>query len=333
VGAVLGPECIHSEDRARVLTADERFERGRQERFGEEYRLIAKDGSVVWVREEAVLVRDEAGEPIFWQGVIFDLTERKETEEALRRSEVSLAKSQRISHLGTWEWDIVTGEVWWSDETYRIQGLDPAEGMDLREKVEEAFFPGDLPRYRRKIDEALSGEAEGYDHEHRIRRPDGEVRWVHGQAEVVRGEGGEPLRMIGTVHDVTERKVLEDRLRRQAYYDHLTDLPNRQLFLDRLEQALARTERRRGSGIAVLFMDLDGFKVTNDSLGHDTGDRLLVEVAKRLKRCLRLEDTLARFGGDEFTVLLEEIEGADAALRVAQRITEKFQRPFALRGW
>jgi diguanylate cyclase (GGDEF)-like protein len=138
--------------------------------------------------------------------------------------------------------------------------------------------------------------------------------------------------MIGTVHDVTERKVLEDRLRRQAYYDHLTDLPNRQLFLDRLEQALARTERRRGSGIAVLFLDLDDFKTVNDTLGHGTGDRVLVEVAKRLKRCLRPEDTLARFGGDEFTVLIEEVEGADAALRVTQRITEKFQRPFVLDG-
>ena len=328
---LLWPECIHSEDRARVLTADERFERGRQERFGEEYRLIAKDGSVVWVREEAVLVRDEAGKPIFWQGVIFDLTERKETEESLRRSEISLAKSQRISHLGTWEWDVALGEVWWSDETYRIQGVDPGEGIDLREKVEEAFFPGDLPRYRRKIDEALSGKAEGYDYEHRIRRPDGEVRWVHGKAEVVRGEGGEPLKMIGTVHDVTERKVLEDRLRRQAYYDHLTDLPNRQLFLDRLEQALARIERR-ASGIAVLFLDLDDFKTVNDTLGHVTGDRVLVEVAKRLKRCLRPEDTLARFGGDEFTVLIEEVEGVDAALRVTQRITEKFQRPFVLDG-
>jgi diguanylate cyclase (GGDEF)-like protein/PAS domain S-box-containing protein len=328
----LWPERLHPEDRDRVLAADERFEREREERFGEEYRLIAKDGSVVWVREEAVLVRDEAGEPLFWQGVIFDLTERKETEEALRRSEASLAKSQRIAHLGTWEWDVVTGEVWWSEETYRIHGLEPTEGMDLRAKVEEAFLPEDLPRYRRKIDEALSGEAEGYDHEHRIRRPDGEVRWVHGQAEVVRDEGGEPLRMIGTVHDLTERRVLEDRLRRQAYYDHLTDLPNRQLFLDRLGRALTRTTRRRGRRVAMLFMDLDGFKVINDTLGHDTGDRLLVEVAKRLKRCLRPEDTLARFGGDEFTVLIEEVEGADQALRVTQRITKKFQRPFALDG-
>jgi len=286
----------------------------------------------VWVREEAVLVRDEAGAPIFWQGVIFDLTERKETEEALRRSEASLAESQRIAQLGTWEWDVVTGEVWWSEETYRIHGLDPTERLALREKVEEALFPEDLPRYRRKIDEALSGEAEGYDHEHRIRRPNGEVRWVHGRAEVVRGEGGEALRMIGTVYDVTERKVLEDRLRHQAYYDTLTDLPNRRLFMDRLGRALARTRRIRLRRVAVLFMDLDNFKVINDSLSHDTGDRLLVEVAKRLKRCLRPEDTLARFGGDEFTVLLEEIEGADEALRVTNRITKKFRRPFVLDG-
>jgi diguanylate cyclase (GGDEF)-like protein/PAS domain S-box-containing protein len=315
-----------------VLTADERFERGRQERFGEEYRLIAKDGSVVWVREEAVLVRDEAGEPLFWQGVIFDLTKRKETEEALRRSEASLAKSQRISHLGTWEWDVVTGEAWWSEETYRIHGLEPTEGMDLRAKVEEAFLPEDLPRYRRKIDEALSGEAEGYVHEHRIRRPDGEVRWVHGQAEVVRGEVGEPLRMIGTVHDVTERKALEDRLRYQAYYDALTGLPNRQLFLDRLGRALARTRRRRDRRVALLFMDLDGFKVINDSLGHEVGDLLLVAVAARLKGCLRPEDTLARFGGDEFVVLVEDVEAADEAVRVAERIIDELKNRFVLGG-
>ncbi len=201
----LWPERLHPDDRERVLVADEHFESGAGEQFSEEYRLIAKDGSVVWVREEAVLVEDELGNPLFWQGILHDITERKEAEEALMRSEANLADSQRIAHLGTWEWDIVTGEVWWSDETYRIHGFDPGRQLDFREKVEEAFFPEDLPRYRRKIDEALSGEAEGYDYEHRIRRPHGEVRWVHGQAEVVRGEGGEPLRMIGTVHDVTER--------------------------------------------------------------------------------------------------------------------------------
>ncbi|HLL39979.1 MAG TPA: EAL domain-containing protein, partial [Rubrobacteraceae bacterium] len=173
---------------------------------------------------------------------------------------------------------------------------------------------------------------EGYVHEHRIRRPDGEVRWVHGQAEVVRGESGESLRMIGTVHDVTERKALEDRLRYQAYYDALTGLPNRQLFLDRLGRALARTRRGRDRRVALLFMDLDGFKVVNDSLGHEVGDLLLVAVAVRLKGCLRPEDTLARFGGDEFVLLVEDVEAADEAVRVAERIIDELKNRFVLGG-
>jgi diguanylate cyclase (GGDEF)-like protein/PAS domain S-box-containing protein len=296
-----------------------------------EYRVRAADGS--WRYMEPIL-SNRLSDP-HMAGVVAnlrDVTERKETEEALRSSETSLTESQRIAHLGTWEWDVVTGEVWWSEETYHIYGFDPGEGINLREKVEEAFFPEDLSRYRRKIDEALSGEAEGYDYEHRIRRPDGAVRWVHGQAEVIRGEGGGPLRIIGTVHDVTERKALEDRLRYQAFHDPLTDLPNRELFVDRLGHALARTERQRGRRVAVLFMDLDDFKVINDSLGHEAGDRLLVAVAERLKGCLRPEDTLARFGGDEFTVLLEDVEGPEEAVLVAERIIDAVRDPFVLAG-
>ena len=321
---------VHLEDRERMQAEDERTgEPG--EVFASEYRVVHRDGRTVWVRNESVLIEDEEGGSRYWQGFMIDITERKHAEEALTRSEALLAESQRIAHLGTWEWDVETGEVWWSDETYRIHGFAPGEGINLREKVEEAFFPEDLPVYKRKIEEALSGEAEGYDFRHRIRRPDGVVRWVHGQAEVVRGEGGEPLRMIGTVHDVTERKALEERLRHQAFHDPLTDLPNRQLFVDRLGQALRRT-RRQQNRVAVLFMDLDGFKVVNDSLGHEIGDLLLTVVAQRLGRCLRPEDSLARFGGDEFVVLIEEVEVTDEAARVAKRITEELRRPFVMDG-
>jgi diguanylate cyclase (GGDEF)-like protein/PAS domain S-box-containing protein len=223
-------------------------------------------------------------------------------------------------------------QVWWSEETYRIHGFDPGSEIAFHEKVEEAFFPDDLPRYRRKFDEALSGEAESYDYEHRIRRPDGEVRWVHDKAEVVRGEEGEPLRMIGTVHDVTERKVLEEKLKRQAFHDLLTNLPNRYLLMDRLRQALRRTSRRPESRVAMLFMDLGGFKIINDSVGHEVGDRLLVAVAERLTEGVRPEDTLARFGGNEFVVLLEEVEDSQDAVRVAERITHELQEPFLIEG-
>jgi len=454
-------KIMHPEDRERVLAEDEHSNQS-GEAFVMEYRQFAMDGRTVWIRDEATLLRDEEGEPLYWLGVQTDVTERKEAERALSRSEASLAESQRIARLGTWEWDVVTGETWWSGETYRIHGLDPGEEVDLRAKVEEALFPEDLPAYRRKIDEALSGQARGYEHEHRIRRPNGEVRWVHGQAEVVRAEGGRPLRMVGTVHDlterkqaearlretearyrslveqvpvaiyrqeiehngaisyispqiesltgyvpeqyaadptfwletthpddrqrvldegertdrtgepfrmefrkitrdgrviwvrdeavlirsasgeplywqgvvsdVTERKELEERLEHQALHDPLTNLPNRSLFVDRLGQALRRTRRRDDHGVAVLFMDLDNFKSVNDSLGHKAGDLLLVVAAERLRRCLRPEDTLARFGGDEFVVLVEDAEEASGAIRVAERLSDELRKPFLIEG-
>jgi diguanylate cyclase (GGDEF)-like protein/PAS domain S-box-containing protein len=457
----LWPKRLHPEDRERILAADERFEKGEEERFGEEYRLLAKDGSVVWVREEAVVVRGEGGEPLYWQGVIFDTTERKEAEDVIRRSEASLTQSQRIAHLGTWEWDVRSDEVRWSDETYRIYGFAARQFVPTLEVFLDVVHPDDRDLLTRTIDATLR-EGKPYDVEHRIVRPDGEVRVVHRQAEVVRGEKGEALRMIGTVHDITERKeaeealqksesslaaaqriahignfeysvqedearwsdelyrifgfspqqfvptyktfwksvhpddrdlikgsvrealyaekqggvdyrivrsdgevrvvrsdyevvrdasnqpvklvgtvheiterqALEEQLQHQAFHDPLTDLPNRQLLLDRLGQALRRTRRRRRRGrrVAILFMDLDDFKSINDSLGHEAGDLLLVMVAARLKRCLRPEDTLARFGGDEFVVLLEDVDGPEEAVRVAERVTDGLRGPFVLDG-
>jgi diguanylate cyclase (GGDEF)-like protein len=184
----------------------------------------------------------------------------------------------------------------------------------------------------RAIIEDAAHETEPYDFEHRIVRPDGEVRWVHRRGEVVGGEEENSLRLVGIVHDVTERKALEEGLHHQAHHDLLTDLPNRQLFLDRLGQALRRTGRRPGYGVAVLFVDLDSFKVVNDSLGHEAGDRMLVTVAERLKRCLRPEDTLARFGGDEFAMLVKDVLGPEDAAKVAQRILEEIKIPLVLDG-
>jgi diguanylate cyclase (GGDEF)-like protein/PAS domain S-box-containing protein len=135
--------------------------------------------------------------------------------------------------------------------------------------------------------------------------------------------------VLAIIRDVTERKVLEEQLRYQAFHDPLSGLPNRALFMDRLEHALARANRR-GGRVAVLFTDLDNFKVINDSLGHEVGDQLLVAAAERLKACLRPEDTAARLGGDEFTVLVEEVDGVSDAVRVAERIAECLRPPFAL---
>jgi len=160
---------------------------------------------------------------------------------------------------------------------------------------------------------------------------DDSVVWVREEAVLVRDEAGEPLYWQGVFYDLTERKGLEERLHYQAFHDYLTDLPNRQLFMDRLGQALRRT-RRWHNQVAVLFMDLDGFKVVNDSLGHDVGDLLLTLVAQRLRRCLRPEDTLARFGGDEFVMLIDAVDDPAQAVQVAERITEELRRPFIMEG-
>jgi diguanylate cyclase (GGDEF)-like protein/PAS domain S-box-containing protein len=165
-----------------------------------------------------------------------------------------------------------------------------------------------------------------------LRRKDGSYVPVLGTATPVFDDRGNLVGMIGVSTDISERKALEEELERRASHDPLTGLPNRDAFVDRLGMALQRTRRgKEGSNkVGVLFMDLDGFKTINDSLGHEAGGRLLVTVAERLKNRLRPEDVLARFGGDEFAVLLESVENPFEALRVAQRIAESLREPFTL---
>jgi diguanylate cyclase (GGDEF)-like protein/PAS domain S-box-containing protein len=325
----LWPERLHPDDQVRVQTADERFEAGADERFSEEYRMIAKDGSVVWVREEAVAIKDEAGEPLFWQGVIFDITERKLAEEALKESEATLAEAQRLAHLGSWEWDVRSDKVRWSDETFRIYGLTLQEFVPSFDKLLEVVHPEDRKVLSKHLEAVLTAGAP-YDLEHRIVRPDGQVRVVHRRAEVVRDENGEPLKVVGTVHDITERKALEEKLEHQALHDPLTGLPNRALFMDRLSHALSRAKGRK-SEVAILFMDLDNFKVINDSLGHRAGDRVLVAASKRIQSVLRPEDTVARLGGDEFILLLEGID-VSAAVHATERVQQRLQVPISVSG-
>jgi diguanylate cyclase (GGDEF)-like protein/PAS domain S-box-containing protein len=325
----LWPERLHPDDKERVSAADERFETGADEHFSEEYRLIAKDCSVVWVHEEAVVLKDEGGNPLFWQGVIFDITERKAAEEALKESETILAEAQRLAHLGSWEWDVRSDKVRWSDETFRIYGLTPQAFVPSFEKLLEVVHPEDRKIPSKHLDAVLTA-GDPYDLELRIVRPDGEVRVVHRRAEVVRDENGEPLKMVGTVHDITERKALEKKLEHQALHDPLTDLPNRALFMDRLGQALLSAKRRK-SEVAILFMDLDNFKVINDSLGHKAGDRVLVAASKRIQSVLRREDTVGRLGGDEFTLLLEGIDVMEA-VHAAERVHQRLQFPISVSG-
>jgi diguanylate cyclase (GGDEF)-like protein/PAS domain S-box-containing protein len=209
----------------------------------------------------------------------------------------------------------------------RILGYGPEE--IIGDNAFEYVHPDDRERVEIAFAEGLVDPSRRPSVEYRFRHKDGSWVWLESIGTNLLDDPGVGEYVVNS-RDITERKALEERLEHQALHDSLTGLPNRQLLMDRLGRALARTERRRGSGVAVLFMDLDGFKVVNDSLGHDAGDRLLVAIAERLRSCLRPEDTLARFGGDEFIVLLEEVEGVDDALRVTQRITEDLRGLFVL---
>ncbi len=186
----------------------------------------------------------------------------------------------------------------------------------------ELTHPDELKKSEDRTSRMLSGEAEAESLEKRYVRKDGSVVWAISDVSLVRDGNGAPSHFIAQFQDITERKKLEEQLEYLALHDPLTGLPNRRLFMNRLEHALARA-KRGGSEIAVLFMDLDDFKDINDSLGHDVGDRLLIAVAARLKRALRPADTAARFGGDEFTVLLEDVADAGDATLVAGRIAHE----------
>ena len=220
--------------------------------------------------------------------------------------------------------------------TYLSPQYESMKGYPIEEALSEPGHWIEIlhPEDRQRVldeDDRTDRTGEPFVIEYRQLAKDGSVVWVRDEATIVRDEEGRASYWLGIQTDVTERKKLQERLEHQALHDSLTGLPNRRLFADRLGQALRRAGRR-DRGVAVLFMDLDGFKNVNDSFGHEMGDLLLVAVAGRLKGCLRPEDTLARFGGDEFVVLLEGVEGAEEPVRVAERITRELGGPFVLAG-
>ncbi len=248
-----------------------------------------------------------------------ELAERVRAEEALRASEASLAAAQELAHLGNWEIDLATGAARWSDEAFRIFGLPPQDTAPSYAAFLAAVHPDDRARVGRAAGEAAAALAPR-SIEYRLVRPDGDIRVVHDRSHVILDAAGRPQRRLGAMLDITARQALERQLQHQAFHDALTGLPNRALFLDRLDHALARGGRD-GTEVGVLLLDLDGFKHVNDSLGHSVGDRLLVAFAQRLPGgCLRPGDTLARLGGDEFVVLLAGLADPDEATRLAARI-------------
>ena len=246
----------------------------------------------------------------------------------LGRSHQLLAAAQSISGIGSWEWEPASGRMEWSEQAYPVLGVEAERFKPGREAMLECVVAEDRPRLAMLLDQ---GPERGLDAcEVRRRATDGSLRTLVLLAEPARGGGGE-FSLIGTVQDVTEARETERRLSFLANYDSLTGLPNRYLFQDRLNHALSRAARS-GQNLAVLFIDLDHFKAVNDALGHASGDHLLKDVSERLSEHVRKSDSVARFGGDEFTVLIEDCGAAEDVALLAEKLIEAMSRPFLLEG-
>lgn len=247
----------------------------------------------------------------------------------LRRSEERYAVAMRATNDGIWDWDLQSASMHFSERWKALLGYE-----DVTWSEPEAWFalvhPGDLERLRREIDQHLGGHSPYFENEHRIRHADGEWRWVLTRGLTTRDRGGVPIRITGSLSDITERRRAQERLVHDALHDGLTGLPNRALFMDRLVQCVERLERDPAYACAVLYLDIDRFKLVNDSLDHAAGDRLLVELGRRVRSVLRPGDTLARRGGDEFTVLLDGIESPADALELAARAEHSIAEPVSL---
>ena len=289
----------------------------------------ARDGRRIVVESRHVLVRDSVASEFVLE-TNQDITERKRAEERLRQAEARYRALVERMPAVTYIQEIGSSDsaAYMSPQIEALTGYSPEEckDPDLRWRM---VHPDD--RERMRAEDESSGElGEVFTNEYRVLHRDGRTVWVRNESVVVEEEGSGSHYWQGFMIDITERKALEDELKYRAFHDPLTELPNRSLFLNRLEQALARP--RRNDQVAVLFLDLDDFKVVNDSLGHEIGDQLLVAVSQRLKRCLRSRDTIARMGGDEFTVLLESVSGVGGAEETAKRIARGMWAPFTIEG-
>jgi diguanylate cyclase (GGDEF)-like protein/PAS domain S-box-containing protein len=276
------------------------------------------------------LVKGQIDSQILERSIRYSL-EQNRTLDALRESEERYALSARGANDGLWVWDLRDETVYYSDRWKEMLGFTESEISDSPSEWFSRVHPDDVEMLRAGIDRHRDGATPSIEHEHRMFCRSGEYRWMLARGVAVRDASGAATRVAGSQTDITERKLATDRLMHDAFHDALTQLPNRALFMDRLESSLERSRRYSNRQFAVLFLDLDRFKVVNDSLGHALGDQLIVSVADRLRGLLRASDTVARLGGDEFTILIEIDHLADA-VRAAKRIQEELCVPFHVDG-
>ena len=292
-------------------------------------RTIARLGvtSAAGARMLNVSVRPSAdGVTLIWQ----DVTARVRDEQALKRNEERLALAAQGANDGLWEWDLRSQEFYVSSRWRALLGLPESPEIGRPEEWINRVHDGDIVALREALEAHVSGKTDYFQLEHRIRHEDGSYRRFLCRALAQRS--GDRPRIAGSLTDTTERAREQEQIRNAGFRDPLTGLPNRGVFVEGLGRRLDEFKRRRGDRFAVLYLDLDRFKVVNDSLGHMVGDDLLIAVSRRLESCLRPSDALARLGGDEFAILLNGLSDEQQANVIAFRIQESLSAPFSIGG-
>jgi diguanylate cyclase (GGDEF)-like protein/PAS domain S-box-containing protein len=262
-----------------------------------------------------------------------DVTDRTHADLALKRSEERLALAAEGANDGLWELNLRSKEFYFSGRWRAMLGLPAPAGTGRPEEWMDRVHADDIVPLKEALEAHLSGKTDHFEHEHRIRHEDGTYRRFLSRGVAVRGDGRRSVRIAGSLTDTTERAVAQQRPHSAGFLDPLTGLCNRAVFVEGLGRRLEEFKARRGgSRFAALYLDLDRFKVVNDSLGHQVGDELLTAASRRLESCLREGDALARLGGDEFAILLNELGDESQANAIAFRIQESLSAPFSIGG-
>jgi len=256
----------------------------------------------------------------------------KDMTENLRLSEERWKFALEGSGDAVWDWDMQSSELYFSKKWNEILGYPHEYSTNGLEKWKELTYAEDIEPTLQAVRDHMEGKTPAFMHEYRAWCKDGSIKWILARGMVMeRDPDGKPLRILGTNTDITDRKASEMRIMELAQFDVLTGLPNRALLMDRLEQEIKKS-KRTGLPLALMFTDIDHFKEVNDTLGHQSGDNLLKEAARRMLSSVRESDTVARFGGDEFTIVMGDLEDIGSAERVAKEILHKLAEPFDLDG-
>ena len=254
----------------------------------------------------------------------------KQNKEYLSQNEERYSLAMRASNDGLWDWNLKTNKIYYSDRWKEMLGFNDDEISDTPDEWLSRIHQEDHDRVRASIDAYLEGTTSNFEIEYRIRHFSDNYLWMMAKGLAIRTSSGRATRFAGSQTDVSERKSNEEQMIYDALHDTLTSIPNRTLLLDRIRQSLVRRKRYPKTSFAIIFIDLDRFRLVNESLGHIHGDELLQLISARLKETIPIGDTVARLGGDEFSVLLQDIESVRDVEAIAKDIQNSFSKPFFL---